>query len=546
MSYENYTADIQEQVLNQKIISEKKVAKWKKTGLLEGLRGHRRNHMARLLENQASQVLREASTTADIKGFQAIAFPMVRRVFGQLLAQEIVSVQPMALPSGLIFWLDFKFATDKAGAGADWKAGRSVYGDPISPLTGGADATGGHYYLNNSYTQKEATGTVGVASSASVTSWLDVDYDLELSSAVAGGTLFKLTVDLDEDATITNIDDTNVQSFAVSASTVDPASIIRRHTSYNSATKVLTLFYTGTAGTAGGGVDSGSAVTVSYVKKSVHGADTTGTTLNPVFEYNYDDSDEIPELDIHVASHPIVANGRKLKVKWTPEMAQDMMAYQAVDAEAELTQIMADQVAMDIDSEILQHLVKTTKAHSEVLYWDARPGFYVNKDDGSEMSGPTFTGNVEEWWRTLMITINDASNRIKRRNLRFGANFIVAGTDVCTIFESLVQFRPAMDHADPSVMKFSMGVEKVGSLTNKYTVYCAAHFYRNIILLGYKGDEWLSTGYVYAPYVPLIATPTIYEPTNLTPTKGVMTRYAKMSVRPDMYALVVVKGLEIF
>lgn len=552
MSYENIVSDIKGEVLNQSLISERKVKKWEQTGLLEGLSGKRKAHMARLLENQAKLLLQEASSTADIKGFQAVAFPMVRRVFGQLLAQEIVSVQPMALPSGLIFWLDFQYGTKKAGAdqaGRSWEPGKSVYGDPVSPLTGGADGTGGHYYLANAYTQREATGSVNVASSASVTSWLEVEYDFELSSAVSAGTLFKLTVDLDEDATITNIDETNFMSFAVSgvnASLGSAFTPIPRHSTYNASTKVLTLYYVGTNGTDGGGVNSGSAVTVSYVKKTPHAADTSGTTLNPAFEYAFDGSDDMPEANIKIASHPVIAQERKLKVKWTPELAQDLNAYHAVDADAELTQFMADQVAMDIDSEILRDLVNTTKEHSETLYWDARPGFYVEKTTGNPMPGLSFTGTVQEWWSTLMITVSDASNRIRRKNLRAGANFIVTSTDVCTILESLLQFRPQMDHSDPAVTKFSMGVEKVGTLSNRYTVYCAVNFNRNYLLIGYKGEEWLSTGYVYAPYVPLIVTPTVYEPDNFTPTKAVMTRYAKKSIRPDFYALVIVKGLEIF
>lgn len=547
MSYNHIVSDIHGEVINQKLISQKKVEKWSKLGLLEGLTGRKKVHMARLLENQAKTLLSEASTTADIKGFQAVAFPMVRRIFGMLLAQEIVSVQPMALPAGLIFWLDFKYGTNKAGAdldGRNWQAGRSVYGDPLAPLTGGAAGTGGHYNLRHGYTKREATGSVGIASSGSVTSWLEVDYDFELSSAVAGGTLHKLTVDLDEDATITNIDETNFKSFSISGSDAALGSDFRllpRLTKYDRDTKVVTFYYTATLM-----ANSGSDVTVSYVKSTPHAADTTGTTLNPTWEYAFDDSDEIPEADVQIASFPVIAQERKLKVRWTPELAQDLNAYHALDAEAEVTQFMADQVAMDIDSEILRDLLNTTREHSEVLYWDARPGHYVDVETGEAKAGIPFTGAVEEWLRTLMITINNASNRIKRKNLRTGANFMVTSTDVATILESLVQWRPQMDHSDPAVMKFSMGVEKVGSLNGRYTVYTAANFPRNVILLGYKGDEWLTTGYVYAPYIPLIVTPTIYEPNNFTPTKAVMTRYAKKSIRPDYFALVIVKGLDVF
>lgn len=550
MKFNDFTRDILSEKVSQRSISRKKVEKWDRFGLLEGLQGQKKTHMARLLENQAASLIKEASDTSDIKGFQAVAFPMVRRVFGQLLAQEIVSVQPMALPAGLIFWLDFTYGTQKAGAtqaAGNWQPGKSVYGDPLSPLTGGAAGTGGHYDLHSAYTQREASGTVGVISSASVTLWSELGYNPQLSSSLATAQIFKLTVDLDADATITNVDATNYTNFAISGTAAALGAnftALPVFNAFNSTTNVLTLYYSGSAGTAGGGVNSGSNVTVSYVKKTPHGADTTGTTLNPAFEYAFDDTDSIPQLDINIKSFPIVAGDRKLKVNWTPEVAQDVNAYHSLDIESELTQIMADQVAMDIDSEILQDLLNQAGTNGEVQYWDVRPGFFVDHNTGGVAAGQTFTGNVEEWYRTLLIRVNSVGNRIFRRNLRGGANFIVTSPDVCTILESIVQWRPEMDHSDPSVTKYSMGIEKAGNLAGKYTVYKAPNFPRNKMLVGYKGDEWLSTGYVYAPYVPLIVTPTVYDPKNFTPAKAVMTRYAKQIVRSDFYGVIYIKGMD--
>lgn len=547
MDFKEITKDISGERLNQAVVARKKVAKWEKFGLLEGLDGRKKNQMARLLENQAAgMLLKEASDTGDIKGFQAIAFPLVRRVFGQLLAQEVCSVQPMSLPSGLIFWLDFKFGSNKAGADPDGKghfAGRSLYGDPISPLTAGASATGGHYMLHNSYTQREVTGTIAIASSASVTAWSEVDYDMDLSAAVANSGLHKLTVDLDDDATITNIDETNFKSFALSgtAAVLGATTVFyRRHNAYNPTTKVLTMYYSGTA-LVGGGVNSGSNVTVSYVKKTSLGADTTGTTLSPAWEYAFDGSDTIPEIDIKIASMPVTANDRKLKVQWTPELAQDINAYHDLDAEAELTKVMADQVALDIDNEILQDMVNNARAAT--FYWDARPGFFVDRETGAPTSGTSFTGNIQEWYSSIMIRITEISNTILRKNLRSGANFIVTSPDVCSILENLQMWRPVLDMSDPSVTKFSMGIEKAGTLGNRFTVYKVPTFFRNKLLVGYKGDEWLSTGYVYAPYIPLIVTPTVYDPKNFQPSKAVMTRYAKQIIRGDMFGVLNVKGL---
>lgn len=538
MDFKSLTADVKKEVLNQSLISARKVEKWEKTGLLEGLRNKREKaHMARLLENEARYLL-EASETGDIKGFQAIAFPMVRRVFGHLLTQEIASVQPMALPSGLIFWLDFTFGSQKPGAGKDdWTAGGSVYGNPLSPLTGGAEGTGGHYYLHNSYTQFEASASVGIASSGSVT-WKEVNYDPELSAAVALGQLFKVTVDYNENSNITNVDTTNFQSMRISG-TVNSLvhQYFPRHYSLNGT--VLTVIYSGSQR-----LNSGSSVQFSYVKKDALTADKDGAVVNPAFEYAFDKSDNIPEIDVKIASFPVTANSRKLKVKWTPEVAQDLNAYHSVDAEAELTQIMSDQVALDIDAEVLRDMVNNAAAAK--YYWDRRPGFFVRKETGDPQPGPSFTGNVQEWYLTLMETVLDVSNAIHRKTLRSGANFIVTSPDVCTILESMVQWRPVMDFNDTTQTKFSMGIERAGTLANRFTVYKAPFFFRNVLLVGYKGEDWLSTGYVYAPYVPLIVTPTIYEPDNFTPRKAVMTRYAKQVIRGDYYGLVIIKGMGVF
>jgi hypothetical protein len=540
MDLKSLTKDTLAEKQSQSLVSARKVAKWEKTGLLEGLDARRKSQMARLLENEASYLM-EASDTTDIKGFQAIAFPMVRRVFGNLLVQEIASVQPMALPSGLVFWLDFTFGTAKAGTGRDdWSRGGSVFGNPVAPLTGGVEGRGGHYYLHNSYTQFEASGAVAIGTSGSAT-WAEVNFDPELSAAVALGQLFKVSVDLDDAASITNIDKTNFKSMSISG-TVNSLvnSYYRRHNDYNPVSNVLTVFYSGSQR-----LNSGSTVQAAYVKKDVLGADTTGTTLNPAFEYAFDGSDAIPEIDIKIASHPVTANSRKLKVKWTPEVAQDLNAYHTVDAEAELTQIMADQVALDIDTEVLMDMVNNARAAK--FYWDRRPGFFLDKETGERLTdSPNFTGNVQEWYLTLMETVIDVSNTIHRKNLRAGANFIVTSPDVATILESMVQWRPSIDVTDTTQTKYSMGIEKIGTLANRFTVYKAPFFFRNILLVGYKGEEWLTTGYVYAPYIPMIVTPTIYEPDNFTPRKAVMTRYAKQIIRGDYYGLVVVKGMGIF
>ena len=169
------------------------VEKWSRTGLLEGLSDspgrYAKSTMARLLENQVEHLLKETSEVGDIKGFQNIAFPIVRRVFGGLIANELVSVQPMSLPSGLLFYLDYTFGTsNKAGnQKLDWTANGSVYGDQTAPGSENL-GTGGHYYLNSSYSNRELTAAFDVQASGAAT-LADVNFDFELSSSVINGTL---------------------------------------------------------------------------------------------------------------------------------------------------------------------------------------------------------------------------------------------------------------------------------------------------------------------------------------------------------------------
>lgn len=518
--------------------------KWDRTGLLKGLKdfpGHyAKSNMARLLENQAAELLKEASEVADIKGFQNIAFPIVRRVFGGLIANELVSVQPMSLPSGLLFYLDYTFANaNKAGNQAlDWSANGSVYGDQTSPGTENL-GTGGHYYLNSSYSNRELTQSFETQASGTAT-WAQVDYDFELSASVTDGTLFYADVAFTSSGVaLSSIDETNFKNFGVSGSTTAWEGVValyKRHNTFDTTTGVTRLYYSASAL-----LDHTEGITGSYVTKAGLTVDETGVVLNPAFESDFV-SDIIPEIDIKVSSVAVTAETRKLKAKWTPELAQDLNAYHNLDAEVELTQILSEQIALDIDREILtQLLVGGTGA---TMYWSRKPGDFVNKLSGASVSGASFTGTVREWYETLVETCIDVSNTIHRKTLRGAANFMVVSPDVATILESTVLYKPVLS-LDPNETQFSLGIERVGSLNNRFTVYKDPYFPRNQILVGYKGGSFLETGYVYAPYVPLIVTPTIFAPDDFTPRKGVMTRYAKKMVRSDFYGRVVVLNMDV-
>ena len=242
----------------------------------------------------------------------------------------------------------------------------------------------------------------------------------------------------------------------------------------------------------------------------------------------------------------MTAQTKKLKAKWTPELGQDLNAYHNLDAEVELTSILSEQIALEIDQEILEDLIKGAKAGTQ--YWSRRPGKFLNKDTGAPIStsaneqllGADFTGTVSEWYETLLETINDVSAQIHRKTLRGGANFVVCGPEVANILEFTAGFKANVTHDED---RGTAGAVNVGSLSKKWDVYVDPYFPRNVILVGRKGNSFLESGFVYAPYVPLQTTPTIFGTEDFVPRKGVMTRYAKKMVRPDMYGLVVVTDL---
>jgi len=591
------------------------VEKWNRTGLLRGLDGVNRENMARLLENQTANLLREsnalssgggstASGGGDIRGFSNIAFPIVRRVFGGLVANELVSIQPMSLPSGLLFYLDYTYGNNRGGASgvdgegtastkATYSVGQSIYNNPVGKgVQSGSIATGGMYDLagtaysrvhGSSLVQLSATGSflgAGAFSDALgsfiFTSGTDgrlIGFDPQVTTAVEEGTTFKFAI-VPLGAVSSSIDQSLVKDIALftTASTITGYGVpgeafqggngvvnIRRLNQLGSwsgtaftptplsGTHVLMVIPATSAAHALGPLVN--AFRVSYPIASVLDVEgSTGSTVTiPVFESNFgtNPSPVIPEIDIKIESIAVTATTRKLRARWSPELAQDLNAYHSIDAEVELTQILSEQIALELDREILNDLL--TQASGANYFWSRAPGKFVNKTTGNYQTtggagniGPMFTGTVREWYETLTETIIDVGNEIHRKTLRGSANFIVVGPDVATILEAGTYYRPSysIDGSGQVGAPFSIGAEKVGTLSNRFTVYKDPYFPRNKILVGFKGGSYLETGYVYAPYVPLIVTPTIFAPEDFTPRKGVMTRYGKKMVRSDFYGTV--------
>ena len=514
--------------------------KWEKTGLLEGLKGTNKNNMSMLLESQAKQLVVETSQTGGGAASQGtftagvgeqwagVALPLVRKVFGQIAAKEFVSVQPMNLPSGLVFYLDFQYGTTKGGV----TAGDSVYGatggnDPFGNTnTGGLYGAGRFgYSINNTGSAAGATGTLAVAS------WADMNFNSDYSASAAAGdyrTIKILKTDLP------NLDEQGVRGFTIASGD-----------GVLDASKNLPEFTT---------VD-GTNVTFVALNADVGNVNAAAVVtyqLQPTDQYRGDFEDgnnainadntpiAIPEINVQMKSSAIVAKTRKLKAVWTPEFAQDLNAYHSIDAEAELTSILSEYISLEIDLEILDMLLSAAGAGTE--YWSAINNKGINAAATGFTEDLGFYNSQGQWFQTLGTKIQKLSNIIHQKTLRGGANFLVCSPAVGTILESIPGYAADSD-GDVSAANYAFGVQKVGALNGRYKVYKNPYMTENQVLLGFRGTQFLESGAVFAPYIPLIMTPLVYDPETFTPRKGLLTRYAKKVVRPEFYGKIEIAGL---
>ena len=626
---------------------ERMIGKWNKTGLLEGLSNHGRQKMARLLENQAAAVLGNPSmlneslslstggaglaSSGQVAGFTNVAFPIVRRVFAGLVANEIVSVQPMSLPSGLLFYLDYtygsnvggdagtaanKFSTTSATAAETYSRTQSVYTNPSgSAIRTGAFAAGGQYNLiGQGYSKIHVqgqlpTGVVSLGVWSSGTTWATgstvstvagnvgynarfTDYDPTLATDVENNQLDYtfLVVSASQITTAINgADLTTVEQLAITGLGSQTSNALNVPLTYQGGDGVKNFRrftkrgnwtdagasstflpdpFNGThvlfalALANGQSAPTGLGSVTTQVTASATIADTlsvdpsNGSALTiPSFESNFDvdASPRIPDVDIKIDAVSVTATTRKLRARWSPEMAQDLTAYYSIDVEAELTNILSEMITLDIDREILNDLL--TQATAANYFWSRAPGRFVNKYTGTEAArtasglypGPQFAGTVREWYETLIETITDAANVIHKKTLRGSGNFIVCSPEVGTVLEATVAYRAnyKIDSDGQVRDNMSIGAEAVGTVNGRYSVFVDPYFPVNKILVGLKGSTFLESGYIYAPYVPLILTPVIYGQEDFTPRKGIMTRYGKKMVRADFYATVTCLDMQI-
>jgi len=540
---------------NQQNEAAKLQSKWKRSGLLEGYSSETdKTNMAVLLENQAKQLVNESNTagtgtsitTGNSEAWAGVALPLVRRVFGEIVAKDLVSVQPMNLPSGLIFYLDFQYGTDQAG----FDSGDSLYSATSDlkktslPSAGqnsglyGAGTFG--YSINdvsvNVYASESLGGLATSANlSATTASYLaltandtaSVNYDQSFIDAVGLTNVDQFRV---ATASIADFDPEAVRAYVIGT-----GSQYSQFNSYTEGDGYVSLF-------KAGGTTTEDTAAVQYQKGPDNLNDrgdfedgaSTAAASGAVSTL------EIPEINVQLRSDTVTAKTRKLKAQWTPEFAQDLNAYHSIDAEAELTSILSEYISMEIDLEILDMLIRNADTTN---HWSAQIAKEVT--DVGVTTDETGTGQYYtkmSWFQTLGVKLQSVSNKIHQKTLRGGANFMVVSPTVSTVLESIPGF--AADSPGDS-NKYAMGVQKIGSINSRYTVYKNPYMTENVILMGYKGNQFLETGAVFAPYIPLIMTPLVYDPTSFTPRKGIMTRYAKKMVRPDFYGKVVCHDLNL-
>jgi hypothetical protein len=547
-------------------VSHKLAKKWAKSGLLEGLKDYDRNNMAVILENQAKQlVLEQSSTGGNVTNgatftpgngeqWAGVALPLVRKIFGQIASKEFVSVQPMNLPAGLVFYLDFQYGNNVP---KPFVKGQSVYGTlNQTPNSGfGNLAEGGLYgqgrfgYSINQFSASYFSGSA----TATLATYQDVNFNSAYSQSVVDNKMIKISIN-----TGSLVLDTNgVRAFEISGSnnaSITPSTLINDFTVINGAN--LVFFVSGSTlatvqtSLSGSGVDNVVPGVVLFYNKATNFQtrgdfeDAPQDTPTPFSNPNAASSASIviPEINVQMKSETISAKTRKLKAQWTPEFAQDLNAYHSLDAEAELTGMLSEYISLEIDLEILDMLIENAQT---VANWSAQIGQQINAAGTAYVTNTAGAYyNQMSWFQTLGIKLQAVSNKIHQLTLRGGANFLVCSPTVATILESIPGFAADTDGA-ADTMKYAFGVQKIGALNSRYKVYKNPYMTENTILMGFRGNQFLECGAVYAPYVPLIMTPLVYDPQTFTPRKGIMTRYAKKMIRPEYYGKVYVSDLQV-
>jgi len=580
-----------------KVIKEDTINKWDKLGFLEGLKGHLRENVAQLYENQASFLINEATSDGSSGSFETVVFPIVRRVFSKLLANDIVSVQAMNLPIGKLFYFVPKIQGYTGGTANQSGQHYAPVGSPGNyPGSVNAGYEGSGAYAKNLYDlfyegNEAALDPPGLFdyskgrwSAVTATTEIQVWSNGALTSATtqytAATNVRKVIVkmcgfadtgagkligpdgnEMDTESFLSDLiifTGAGLSSQAGNPCPISTGPLLFRVVTQQYGKGIVNYGNTTTTTwpTDGNGgsfknicdangciyleVDLSCPVCADCNATSLDGytgatitANTTTSFVSAFRRYEeLEFEDKIGEVSFDLESVTVSVTERKLRAQWSPELAQDVAAFHNIDAEAELTALLSEQVAAEIDREILRDLRKGAAWN---LRWDY---------NGWRRISSTTSYTQKDWNQTLITAINQLSAQIHKSTLRGGANWIVVSSEVSAIFDDLEYFH--VSNASPEQDQYNMGIERVGTLAGRYQVYRDPYFPPNQVLIGHKGTSLLDTGYIYAPYVPLQLTPTMYNPFNFTPIKGIMTRYAKKMVNNRFYGRITVDGVRTF
>jgi hypothetical protein len=556
---------------SRKLENLKAIKKWERFGVLKGGRIDKnpvlKENLAVLFENQAralkKTLLTEANAVGDIGGFNRIVFPLVRRVFASLLANNIVSVQPMSQPSGLVFFLDFVYDRTKAGhaAGDSLYGNRATVTDPRRQGIGQALGTGGLYgYDGLGYASREFLLTS--LNTAPVYSGV-TGFSSGITGVLSGFTYNFLQ-------TGANIVDMLSSYSIYPCSYADlvfddsPNAASGTFRGYSPLKTTSTAFQTNVDRTLARVVSSSSITVFSNTDLRVSSSTTAvlvgrlntyltdasnssgALTQTAEFEQSYD----LPKITAKILQTFVSVATKKLAIDWTPEMAQDLNAYMSLDAEVELTNVISEEIAAELDREIIGDLINIATVKGA---WSRRLGRYVYVDSdgvtirdansvGSTFTYQAFFGTQRDWNDTLGNVASAVSNKIFKLNLRRGATWMITSMQIASIMEGMKDDYAA-NVGSPEDLTYSFGTKNSGTFKGEWDVYKDPLFPENLILMGFKGTSQLEAGYIWCPYIPLLVTPTVLYPNNFTPTKGVMTRNGKTAIRPEFYGTITVLDL---
>lgn len=559
--------------------------KWNQFGLLDGLEGHMAENMAQLYENQASYLINESTDATSSGSFETVAFPIIRRVFQKLLANEIVSVQAMNMPIGRLYFINPKISTrtNSVNGGTNNAAQPfdGVFSNAANYYNAQGIKTGGTAYqttslydsfynsgsnvdddgglfdrTKGSFTTNTNVLTVISGSAVSGASGLSQRLLVRLSGFTttnAGKLVGPAGVPMDTEAFLMSLKITSNTTLAspygspytITAGQSIPFRVPMQVygqelvgkttsagvTSNNNYMLLELLLDSPTSPNGTYGVDSSAFYTAGSALTAATGVLSFTATYRTYTSMEEDAN--IPQVTFTFDFIDVSVEKRMLGATFTPELQQDVNAFHSIDVEAELTALLSEVVSGEIDREILRDLRKSA---SHVEYWDY---YAYDRRLGSASSSLGITR--KDYNQELITKINQISARIMKFTLRGGANWVVCSPEIAAVMNDLEYFHASDASAEET--KFSLGIEKVGSVANRYTVYVDAYAPAGVVLIGHKGDSIFHAGYIYAPYVPLMLMPKTINPADFKPVMGIMTRYAKKVVNNRFYGKVIVQNL---